>query len=291
MFREKFKKYALFTQIGDNRIQSDKALEVLMRLGLTELQAKTYLALVRLGKAEVGKIAKHSNIARQDIYRIIPKLEKLGLVEKIISTPILYKAVTFSEGTSILFRQRTNEYASLKNSIKVLMAQPEENSNDSVEENSIEFVITSEKKRFIAKLEKAYSEATHIDIMVPGNAINLMIFYFYDCLSYTLTRGAKVRVITQNMDIRPSAERKFCILKKHPNFEVKFVNSNFGFGIAICDNTEINIAISDKEVPSLWTNNRQILRISQLMFEDEWNASSSPEFVLRSKFDPLKMEQ
>lgn len=262
-----------------------------MRLGLTELQAKTYLTLAHLGRAEVGKIAKHSNIARQDIYRLIPKLEKLGLVEKIIATPILYKALPFSEGTSILFRRRTDEYARLKNSLKLLMAQPEENNNDTTEESSIEFVITSEKKRLIAKLEKSYSEAACIDIMVPGNVIDLMIFYFYDCLSYALSRGAKVRVITQNTDIRPSAERKFSILKNHPNFAVKSVNFNFGFGMAICDNTEINIAISDKEVPSLWTNNRQILKMSQLMFEDEWNASSSPEFVLRSKIDSLKMEQ
>lgn len=262
-----------------------------MRLGLTELQAKTYLTLSHLGKAEVGKIAKNSGIARQDIYRIIPTLENLGLAEKIIATPILYKAVPFSEGTSILFRRRADEYANLRDSLKLLLAQPEENTQDTSEENSVGFLITSEKKRLIAKLEKTYTQASHIDIMIPGNAVNHMAFYFYECLSHALTRGAKIRVLTQRADIRPTAERKLQLLKAHSNFQAKFVKSKYDFSIAICDNTEINIALSDKEVPSLWTNNRHIIKISQMMFEDEWNAVNAPEYILGSKMDSLRIEQ
>ena len=96
--------------------QNDKVLDVLVRLGLTELQAKTYLTIARLEKAEVKAISKLSSIARQDIYRIIPALEKLGLVEEIIATPKLYKALPLSEGTRKLFQQRTSEHISLKNS-------------------------------------------------------------------------------------------------------------------------------------------------------------------------------
>jgi sugar-specific transcriptional regulator TrmB len=63
-----------------------------MDLGLTSLQAKTYLALVTLGKANVQTIAKASNVARQDVYQVMPTLQKLGLGEKIIAKPIIYEA-------------------------------------------------------------------------------------------------------------------------------------------------------------------------------------------------------
>jgi DNA-binding IclR family transcriptional regulator len=54
------------------------------------LKSKVYLTLATLGKADVKTIAKASNIARQEIYRIMPTLQKLGLTEKIITNPTMY---------------------------------------------------------------------------------------------------------------------------------------------------------------------------------------------------------
>jgi hypothetical protein len=72
---------------------------------------------------------------------------------------------------------------------------------------------------------------------------------------------------------------------------VKYVGTPFDFGLAICNNREVNIAISSKEVPSLWTNNRQIVRISQMMFETQWNAENGPELVCDREVHPLKVKQ
>jgi sugar-specific transcriptional regulator TrmB len=272
-------------------IQNDKVLDILMKLGLTELQAKTYLTLTRFEKAEVKKISETAKIARQDLYRIIPTLEKLGLVEKIIATPILYKAIPLSEGTSSLFQKKSNEYSSLKSSLELIVAHPEDNSKAATEEeNEAEFVITSERKRLVAKLEKAYSESTNIDIVLPGNALNFMIFNFYESLSLALSKGAKIRVMANKADMRMGTKQKLENLKANLNFELRIVDSAFEFGFAICNGREVNIAISNKEVPSLWTNNRQIVRINQMMFETQWNAKTGPELVCEEVY-PLKVKQ
>jgi hypothetical protein len=47
-----------------------------MSLGLTYLQAKIYFTLTQLKTAEAQKISNVSNVARQDIYRLMPTLEK-----------------------------------------------------------------------------------------------------------------------------------------------------------------------------------------------------------------------
>ena len=60
----------------------DECAKILMDLGLTLLQAKAYLALSQLGKATVKTISKTANVARQDVYRVMLALEKLGLAEK-----------------------------------------------------------------------------------------------------------------------------------------------------------------------------------------------------------------
>jgi sugar-specific transcriptional regulator TrmB len=262
-----------------------------MNLGLTELQAKTYLTLTRYEKAEVKKISETSKIARQDLYRIIPTLEKLGLVEKIIATPILYRAIPLSEGTSSLFEKKSDEYSNLKNSLELLIANPEENSTTEIpEENNAEFIITSERKRLISKLEKAYSESASIDLMLPGNALGFMVFHFYESLTVALSKDAKIRVMAKSVELRSGTRQKLENLNTHPNFEVKYVEAPFDFGLAILDNREVNIAISTKEVPSLWTNNRQIVKISQMMFETQWNAKSEPEYFCQ-KAESVKVKQ
>jgi hypothetical protein len=173
----------------------------------------------------------------------------------------------------------------------LLIAHPEENSKVEIQEdNEAEFVITSERKRLIAKLEKSYSESISIDLMLPGNALSFMIFNFYESLTSALSKEAKIRVMAKSMDMRSGTRQKLENLKTHLNFELKYVETAFDFGLAICNDREVNIAISNKEVPSLWTNNRQIVKITKMMFENQWNAKSDPEYILQ-KAESVKVRQ
>ena len=45
--------------------------ETLVAIGLTSTEAKVYLTLESLGKANAKTIWKNSGVARQDIYRIL----------------------------------------------------------------------------------------------------------------------------------------------------------------------------------------------------------------------------
>ena len=92
----------------------DECVQILTDLGLTLLQARTYFALSKLRKATIKTISKASNIARQDVYRIMPALEKLGLAEKIIATPTMYKATPIKEGIYFLLQKKTQQYNELK---------------------------------------------------------------------------------------------------------------------------------------------------------------------------------
>src|ERR1039458_8159881 len=91
-------------------IQNDDLhIQMLMNLGLTLLQAKVYLTLAELGKAEVKRISNASNVARPDVYRVISTLEQIGLAEKIITVPTMYKATPIKEGYYILLQNRSEE--------------------------------------------------------------------------------------------------------------------------------------------------------------------------------------
>ena len=58
--------------------------ESLINLGLTDGEAKVYLALISLGSSTVGPIVKESKVAYSNIYEILNRLIEKGLVSFII---------------------------------------------------------------------------------------------------------------------------------------------------------------------------------------------------------------
>jgi len=56
-------------------------IRMLSDFGLTPSQAKVYLAIVEMGLASVSKVSKLSKVRREEVYRIVPNLERLGLID------------------------------------------------------------------------------------------------------------------------------------------------------------------------------------------------------------------
>jgi sugar-specific transcriptional regulator TrmB len=85
---------------------NDDYIQTLMDFGLSFLQSKVYLTIVKLQKANIKTISRASTIARQDIYRIMPALLQKGLVEKIVTRPTTYSATPLELGISILLEKK-----------------------------------------------------------------------------------------------------------------------------------------------------------------------------------------
>jgi len=253
-------------------LQNDETIKILMDLGLTCLQAKTYLALTTLEKAEAKEISKISNVARQDIYRIMPTLEKLGLAEKVIATPTLYKATPLKEGSFTLFQKRTKEHTALQEKIKLLVNNDdkERNINAMVHEETSQFIITSERNLFLKKMEKAISELQlSNNALIKSDGLKTMLFYHYQQLKRAMERGVKIRIITERSEEKSTINEQ--AIKKNPLFELKYSSTPVPVGMAIYDNKEVNIRISDTLGPILWTNNPYVVKLAESYFENMWN--------------------
>ncbi|PVX26841.1 MAG: hypothetical protein CW716_05175, partial [Candidatus Bathyarchaeum sp.] len=59
----------------------EEDIETLTWLGLTERQAKVYLALLQIGSSSAEAISKLSTVHRQEVYRLVARLQEMGLVE------------------------------------------------------------------------------------------------------------------------------------------------------------------------------------------------------------------
>ena len=244
--------------------QNDEHIQTLMDLGLTLLQAKTYLTLATLGKAEVKTISKASNVARQDIYRIMPTLQKLGLAEQIIAKPTMYRATPIKEGLSILLQNRQKETAELQQKTRKLLNNFQRNNIITTLQEDSQFILISARTKFAKRLENATHIAqASIDFIGPWKSFKALLFYGFQDLKRAIERSVKIRIITEAL------EKRF--------FEVRYISAPAPIAMMIFDKKEFNLSISDREWPSLWSNNPNIVKLATSYFDDMWNKSEEPQ--------------
>lgn len=78
--------------------------QLLQKLGLAEKEREVYLAIVAQGKTTPARIAKATNIQRSTVYAVAEKLLEKGLLERDISSKIIYFLPASPERVEEMFR-------------------------------------------------------------------------------------------------------------------------------------------------------------------------------------------
>lgn len=80
--------------------------EVLTELGLSDGEAKVYLALLRLGESQVNKIKTETKMHRTTIYDFLDKLIKKGLVSYIIKNNVKFFSASHPSNLEDLLKDK-----------------------------------------------------------------------------------------------------------------------------------------------------------------------------------------
>ena len=257
----------------------DKAVETLTGLGLTVLQAKVYLALAKGGKSSVKDIAKKASIARQDLYRITPRLLNLGLIEKHIDTPTKFKAIPVKEAVDILIERRKKQTVQLEQESKEILAYFTANEGASLKDEESQFLIINDLQARLTKARKQVESAkTSISIVTKWAFFLTYTSEAIEEYIKVLKRGVQVRIVTQvpkKTEVFPKGLQK---LLNHPNFEVRHISSLPTSIVAIFDKDEVNISLASDKTPvetgMLLSNNPNLVELSRNYFEMMWSNAS-----------------
>ncbi|HET6403334.1 MAG TPA: helix-turn-helix domain-containing protein [Candidatus Thermoplasmatota archaeon] len=101
--------------------QQDR-LEKMMEYGLTEYEARTYLALLHLGVASARDVANLSRVPRTKIYSVLDDLHAKQLAEIIPERPKKYGVVPFDSYLRTFEREYKAKLAKIEEDKKMLMA-------------------------------------------------------------------------------------------------------------------------------------------------------------------------
>jgi len=260
----------------------ERNVEMLMGFGLTHNQAKVYIAIARLRLASVGQISKASKVRREDVYRILPKLEKMGLVEKLLGKPTKIRATPAEEALSILIKHEEDE---ARGRVSALRAKTETFLKHFAKEPRLEveeanFALLSNRESVLSKMLTMMKKAEkEFDIVFSRSQIMQFIHAFTEQLKKSMKKGVKIRVVSELPDYEDSIpmvieER----LSPGNSFDLRYSDMPSGHYV-IVDFKEALISTSTEgnmaENPCLWTNSDSLVGVFQGNFENLWHNAVS----------------
>jgi hypothetical protein len=255
---------------------SEQDIQILMDFGLSYVQSLTYLTLVKLKKADAKTIARVSNIARQDIYRIMPALQKQGLVEKIIGLPTMYRATPIKNTATVLLEQKKDEYEGLIAKTNLMI----ENLKQTQEYYSLiyeetQFVIISELSLLLILHEKMTRQCqAKLDIMMPLINPSEKAEEQWSRINKVFRQKSaiKIRVITEKPKDKKPHFMFWGPLLKNPLFQIKYIEEPICHFMHIFDNKQFTLSVGSQAIlPSLWSNNPNVVELSIDYFTAAWD--------------------
>jgi sugar-specific transcriptional regulator TrmB len=252
-------------------------LQVLIDLGLTLIQARVYMALAESGRLKISAISKTSKVARPDIYRTLSKLQQLGLVEKIIETPLEYRAIPMNEGLSLLLETRTEQYKKIRSETRMLLDTAEIQKLKQKEKiETPQFVLIPKGDTVIERINTAIEKAQlSIDLVLSWKRFSHgMVGKFAESIESAWAKNVKVRFIIESPLKSKTAKQLIQFCKKKPSCEMKFIPHYPETVFGIYDKKELFIiAFSKTDLPgspALWSNNSSLIALAEDYFEKLW---------------------
>jgi sugar-specific transcriptional regulator TrmB len=261
-------------------MSDDENTDLLLGLGLSLNQARVYLAVLKLEKTTVGQVAKFSKVRREEIYRILPALEKMGLIERLLGKPTEIRATFISDALTFLVaeekRKSDERLLGMKSTVKKLSLK--EWAQQPPEEESI-FILIPDKKAILAKTSGLIGDSRkEVALIADKTRIMPVLSRFSDEWKRGIRSGVQIRLILEGDSPDASLKEKVKKLIGGVSVQVKFHCEPLNHFI-MSDDKEALITTSKEsglgESPSLWTNNSNLIGVLRTGFESDWKKAEN----------------
>jgi len=284
-------KLALWVQSQARKAQSPSFQEFLETtatdladFGLTKNQAKIYISVIGLGVASASEIATLSKIRREEVYRLVPELEKQGIITRRLEGPRKFSAIPPETAIKILSQTKLRnmkehiekleqKQAEITSKLK-MMELPIQTQDCSTE-------IISQRENLQMKLGKMTQNAKQeIDAMVSLAELKIAYLRQPKQLTDQMMKKVKLRIITEKTELDPFTKGILDLSKANGNpIELRQIEK-IPFNLTITDDEEAvwgDPLLENETSLPLWTNNPTQITILKTAFESLWQKAQQPQ--------------
>ena len=263
----------------NNVLIPKESIEILVELGLTQTEAKVYMALLCLKSATARNIHRASKVARQDVYQLLSDLQEKGLIEKVINKPAKFRPIPANEAISILTQRRNKQHRQLKKrAIKHFRDFEAGNAETLPLDGVTQFALLSKSETnptgHIDKLGKAVDNAQK-SVMWSTTFPLFMKVKFFDqhIWKKAAERGVKFKFIIGGRPKEKSELNLDPILENSDNFKIRWTSTVLPAVVLLVDEREAFCRLGrDIDCPVLFSLSPSFVALIRDYFEMNWKS-------------------
>ena len=232
-----------------------------MLLGLTFDQARVYLALLQASPATVKEIAEVSKIARPEIYRILATLQEEGVVEKLITRPASFQAISALNVLPAMLKRKQKEQSELETITEGLLGDLKDIHSEKLQKGENEFTLVPKREAVIQRIKEAIlgAEVSVCNITSKEMRFSSAIVEFEGAYRKASQQGVKIRVATSRHVPQGNALGIVKRLTEDPHFEVKSLDEPSPVVVSVMDDKVASVVLSATahlaDACAIWSSN------------------------------------
>jgi len=267
----------------------EKEVAVLRRLGLTEYEARIYLALIRMGPKKASEVSFFGQVPRTKAYGAIRELARKGLVQIIPGKPEVYTPSSPSEFLMPLVTKLEGEVKDSESLVQELAVLYESSKyvKREIPRATSGFWEIEGRQDVFSKLNQVMAGAAK-SINYYTSASGLIRAYkaHSEILEKARKQGAVVRVLSPISSENAGVARELSEL-----VELKRLDNPLRASFVAVDTRELVVIESNPDDfrtdrgsdAAIWTTNKLLVELHEQLFERVWNSSSPIDLSSRRK--------
>jgi sugar-specific transcriptional regulator TrmB len=252
----------------------EKEKELLRAWGFTILQAKVYLALIRIrDKVSAGTLSSLLKMPRTDVYRVLSELQEEGFVEKMIARPTTFKAVPLRQAFLIMTERRTEKTAELQIKAQELIQLLESRRPEKIGQEG-QFKIISRGQTLLFNVKNEINNSKKgIDFIFNWTAFPNVIYLISEEIEHALKRNVKIRCLVDKPEDAEWCENEQ-LLMKYKSLKLRAIPHSPITRLGLYDGKKVFIAsyltADAGGSTALSSTNKGLIAIVQSYFNSLW---------------------
>lgn len=251
--------------------------DVLIKLGLTLNEARVLLSLYASENLTVKTIAKTSGVAREIVYQVIPKLQKKGLVDELVTTPKTFRAVALESVIQVLLQARQMEDKYLFAKAKEIAQKQQQTLETKNDDSNVTIIAPKKSDTHWRKDWQSYHSS--VDLIMPTQKfLQWPQFFAENSLDEAMKKNVQMRMITEKTTQPVIEQPPVKYFSPELSFKINYINYRFTdvlpAEMVIFDKKIVYLStIDEKQVKDMvWlrSNNPFLLEIANTYFENWW---------------------
>lgn len=239
-------------------MRQEVVVKALRELGLTEYEARSYLALVSLGPSTAGEVSSAAGVPYSRVYDILLKLERRGWVEAQPGRPARYRAKPPGEAIE---RSRLDHQRRFKEISELVLKELGPVYERRAEVKKPDIWVIRGRENLLAKINEMLSRA-RVEALVTIPA-RVELPDLKPLVAMFSVKNLPLRVLT--------AQR--LKLESTPPVEVRYREPLFGGGVIIDGREVLLLLTSGREMLGIWSDEVGLTKFAKEYFEYLWKDS------------------